>query len=501
MAVKQQVAPDRPFGVGLRLSAPAAAECAQPAALDDLRALLARHGLYVFTINAFPYGPFHGTPVKEAVYRPDWLEPERRRYTETWPRCCRRLLEAAAGRHRRARSARCPAVFGRGRRSPTRRRRWRGRLAAQAARAVAPARGRRPADRRWRSSPSPSACWRPAADGLRFLQQHLSPGRVWPGFAAATGLAAGRRRGGPAPPRRPVPGRLPRGGRVRGRRGGAGGPGGRRSDCPQAAGQRRPAHPRPRPRTSWPRSQRFAEGVYLHQVVIRRGEQSDAGAGPAPSAGHRRSRRPRRRVAHPLPRAACSARRWDRSKAPSRSWPTCWRQPAHPVHPPPGGRDLHLGRPARRSTGANRWPMRSPASCDGCWTGWASDDRERPRIRPPFHPAHRPAPRAGLERAHGLDQRGRRHGPGGRRLLPHALLVVLGLAVSLFYVGGMYLNDAFDAGWERQHRPERPIPAGQVHAQDGVPGGVRHAGRRGPAGGRWQPTSGPPFWAALVLAA
>jgi hypothetical protein len=35
----------------------------------------------VFTVNAFPYGTFHGAPVKDAVYRPDWTEPERVAYT------------------------------------------------------------------------------------------------------------------------------------------------------------------------------------------------------------------------------------------------------------------------------------------------------------------------------------------------------------------------------------------------------------------------------------
>ena len=37
--------------------------------------------MYVFTINGFPYGAFHGTPVKAEVYRPDWRDPERLRYT------------------------------------------------------------------------------------------------------------------------------------------------------------------------------------------------------------------------------------------------------------------------------------------------------------------------------------------------------------------------------------------------------------------------------------
>ena len=34
--------------------------------------------------------------------------------------------------------------------------------------------------------------------------------------------------------------------------------------------------------------------------------------------------------------------------------------------------------------------------------------------------------------------------------------------LTLFYVGGMYLNDAFDAGIDARERPERPIPAGRV---------------------------------------
>lgn len=34
------------------------------------------------------------------------------------------------------------------------------------------------------------------------------------------------------------------------------------------------------------------------------------------------------------------------------------------------------------------------------------------------------------------------------------------LALSLFYVGGMWLNDAFDAGVDARERPSRPIPSG-----------------------------------------
>ena len=37
--------------------------------------------------------------------------------------------------------------------------------------------------------------------------------------------------------------------------------------------------------------------------------------------------------------------------------------------------------------------------------------------------------------------------------------------VSLLYTGGMFLNDAFDADFDRQRRPERPIPTGKISEQ------------------------------------
>lgn len=42
---------------------------------------------------------------------------------------------------------------------------------------------------------------------------------------------------------------------------------------------------------------------------------------------------------------------------------------------------------------------------------------------------------------------------------------LLCLGATLLYVGGMYLNDAFDANFDQQHRRERPIPSGQVPVQ------------------------------------
>lgn len=41
-------------------------------------------------------------------------------------------------------------------------------------------------------------------------------------------------------------------------------------------------------------------------------------------------------------------------------------------------------------------------------------------------------------------------------------LPVVALACSLFYVGGMFLNDAFDRAFDARVRPERPIPSGAV---------------------------------------
>jgi 4-hydroxybenzoate polyprenyltransferase len=43
-------------------------------------------------------------------------------------------------------------------------------------------------------------------------------------------------------------------------------------------------------------------------------------------------------------------------------------------------------------------------------------------------------------------------------------LAILLISLSLFYVGGMFLNDAFDSAFDAKARPERPIPSGQVSA-------------------------------------
>ena len=79
--IKAQVAPGQAFGVGLRLGFSAADSLRNPVALAQLKQFLADGGYYVFTLNGFPYGPFHCQTVKEDVYKPDWSQPERLAYT------------------------------------------------------------------------------------------------------------------------------------------------------------------------------------------------------------------------------------------------------------------------------------------------------------------------------------------------------------------------------------------------------------------------------------
>lgn len=96
-AVRARVAPNRPFGVGLRLSAEAARALAQPEAMAEFKDFLARERLYVFTLNGFPYGTFHGKRVKEDVYLPDWTDPKRLHYTDQLADLLVQLWTAEAG--------------------------------------------------------------------------------------------------------------------------------------------------------------------------------------------------------------------------------------------------------------------------------------------------------------------------------------------------------------------------------------------------------------------
>lgn len=97
--VKRRVSPDAPFGVGLRLSEVAARALGEPAVLQEFQRFLRDEGLYVFTVNGFPYGPFHGTRVKEGVYLPDWRDDARLEYTNLLADLLAQLLPADGPRY------------------------------------------------------------------------------------------------------------------------------------------------------------------------------------------------------------------------------------------------------------------------------------------------------------------------------------------------------------------------------------------------------------------
>ncbi|WP_316830506.1 metabolite traffic protein EboE [Pedobacter aquatilis] len=79
--LKAQLSPDKPMGIGLRLSNLASTELAAGNHLQEFKAWLEAVDAYVFTMNGFPYGGFHHTRVKDQVHAPDWTSNERLDYT------------------------------------------------------------------------------------------------------------------------------------------------------------------------------------------------------------------------------------------------------------------------------------------------------------------------------------------------------------------------------------------------------------------------------------
>jgi hypothetical protein len=81
LAVRERVCPRAPFAIGLRLSNQAAVELSDRERLLEFQKWLEKNSCYIFTINGFPYGNFHGMRVKEQVYAPDWTSTDRLNYT------------------------------------------------------------------------------------------------------------------------------------------------------------------------------------------------------------------------------------------------------------------------------------------------------------------------------------------------------------------------------------------------------------------------------------
>ncbi len=97
VAIQAALTPGRRFGVGLRLSAAAAETLATPVELAWLQRFLGDHELYVFTVNGFPFGAFHGVRVKEDVYAPDWLDDARLAYSDRLAEILAALLPTEDG--------------------------------------------------------------------------------------------------------------------------------------------------------------------------------------------------------------------------------------------------------------------------------------------------------------------------------------------------------------------------------------------------------------------
>ena len=81
LAVKDQLDAGEQFAIGLRLSDEASRELLESQRLIEFQRWLEKQHCYVFTINGFPFGQFHGGRVKEQVYLPDWTSERRVQYT------------------------------------------------------------------------------------------------------------------------------------------------------------------------------------------------------------------------------------------------------------------------------------------------------------------------------------------------------------------------------------------------------------------------------------
>jgi hypothetical protein len=79
--IKQEVSPDAPMGIGLRLSNLASLDLMVEKNLNELLEWLSENQAYVFTMNGFPFGGFHNMRVKDQVHAPDWTTRDRVDYT------------------------------------------------------------------------------------------------------------------------------------------------------------------------------------------------------------------------------------------------------------------------------------------------------------------------------------------------------------------------------------------------------------------------------------
>lgn len=80
--IKKRFSPDAKMGVSFRMANATVEELlAKPDQRQWLKNYCLENDLYIFTVNAFPYGPFKGQLVKAEVYEPDWTTEKRTQYT------------------------------------------------------------------------------------------------------------------------------------------------------------------------------------------------------------------------------------------------------------------------------------------------------------------------------------------------------------------------------------------------------------------------------------
>ena len=94
LAVKKNVSPSAPMGIGLWLSHTASRDLLNQRELKRFAEWLCEHSLLPFTFNGFPYHNFHQPIVKHQVYEPDWSQPERFEYTLNLAKIQNQLLRA-----------------------------------------------------------------------------------------------------------------------------------------------------------------------------------------------------------------------------------------------------------------------------------------------------------------------------------------------------------------------------------------------------------------------
>lgn len=92
LPIKAHLSPDKPFGIGLRLSDQASKDILQQDYLSQFKKWLIQNGLYIFTMNGFPFGGFHGQVVKDDVHQPDWTTTARLAYTQRLSQILAQLL-------------------------------------------------------------------------------------------------------------------------------------------------------------------------------------------------------------------------------------------------------------------------------------------------------------------------------------------------------------------------------------------------------------------------